>query len=245
MGRHSASDDDTAEAVPGWLLAVDPSRPAPRRHRAEPDPDDEDTQVIAAPEQVAPAATLPVQDVAPEPVPPEHVRPAPETEFPSAIPVSLEAWFDDGDGRAGGAAPEAALHTGPLDTGPLHTGPLHTEPLLDSGPLIDADALAAADELTTAQEAAALAAAKAVRSGPKQQRRESGTQADLRLLRTNRRVRAECLGAIVLTFAVYTAVMLVIGRVGDYSFWVWIPIVVSCVAFGACLDAAHRRAGSG
>jgi hypothetical protein len=74
---------------------------------------------------------------------------------------------------------------------------------------------------------------------------ESGTHADLRLLRERPRVRAWAAAAVVVPFVLYTLVMLVIGRTDVFVLWLWIPIVTAGVSVGAVLDVAHKRqAGS-
>lgn len=72
--------------------------------------------------------------------------------------------------------------------------------------------------------------------------KESGTRADLRLLRRNSAVRARCIAAVLVSFLLYTIVLVIIGRTGVYLFWVWIPIVLSGVLVGTFLDLAHRDA---
>jgi hypothetical protein len=72
-------------------------------------------------------------------------------------------------------------------------------------------------------------------------RTESDTQADLRLLRESNAVRAQCLAALVVSFALYTVVLLVISHLGSYLFWIWVPIVLAGVLVGAVLDTAHKR----
>jgi hypothetical protein len=72
-------------------------------------------------------------------------------------------------------------------------------------------------------------------------KKESGTRADLRILREDRGVRWRCLAAVLVSFAVYTLVMLATGRMGSYAYWIWIPIVLSGVLVGTVLDWAHRR----
>ena len=67
-------------------------------------------------------------------------------------------------------------------------------------------------------------------------------EADLRILRQNSAVRAQAVGAVIAAFLVYTVVMIVLGRTGDYLLWLWIPIVASGVLVGLVLDLAHRRA---
>jgi hypothetical protein len=67
-----------------------------------------------------------------------------------------------------------------------------------------------------------------------------GSRGDLQLLRTRPRLRAACAGAVVVCFAIFTVVLIVLGRSDVYLIWLWIPIVVSGVAIGALLDRAHR-----
>jgi len=66
--------------------------------------------------------------------------------------------------------------------------------------------------------------------------------ADLRLLREKPALRARCAAAVIVPFLLYTAVMVVIGRVDGYLLWVWIPTVTAGVTVGTFLDVAHRRA---
>ena len=73
-------------------------------------------------------------------------------------------------------------------------------------------------------------------------RTESGTHADLTLLREDPAVRARCAAAVIVPFLLYTVVLVVLGRAGVYLVWVWVPIVLAGVSVGAFLDAAHRRA---
>ena len=78
-------------------------------------------------------------------------------------------------------------------------------------------------------------------TGP-EPRTESGTHADLTLLRENPAVRARCAAAVIVPFLLYTVVLVVLGRAGVILVWVWIPVVLAGVSVGAFLDAAHRRA---
>lgn len=73
-------------------------------------------------------------------------------------------------------------------------------------------------------------------------RAESGTHADLRLLREKPALRARCAAAVIVPFLLYTAVLAVIGRADIYLLWVWIPTVTAGIAVGTFLDVAHRRA---
>lgn len=95
----------------------------------------------------------------------------------------------------------------------------------------------------TRERAQHKAAAKRARLERKRARWEKGSRADLHMLRHNTAVRLQCIAVVVLAFAGYTAVMLELGRdMRSYLFWIWIPIVVSGVLVGACLDLAHHRA---
>lgn len=67
-----------------------------------------------------------------------------------------------------------------------------------------------------------------------------GSRGDLQLLRTRPRLQAACAGAVVVCFAIFTVVLIVLGRSDLYLIWLWVPIVVSGVAIGALLDRAHR-----
>lgn len=103
----------------------------------------------------------------------------------------------------------------------------------------DGEARAAADTGPADQPGAVLE--PAVATGD---RTESGTRADLRLLRRDSAVRARCLAAVVVSFLLYTLVMVIVGRTDRYLFWLWIPIVLSGVLVGTVLDLAQRAAGS-
>ena len=71
-------------------------------------------------------------------------------------------------------------------------------------------------------------------------RRQSGTKADLRLLRQNGAVRAQCLAAVLVPFLLYTLAVVVVGRIDVYLVWIWIPIVLCGVLVGVVLDLGHR-----
>lgn len=87
--------------------------------------------------------------------------------------------------------------------------------------------------------------AETVATGPaaadKAVRREGGTHADLRLLRERPALRARCAAAVVVPFVGYIVVLLIIGQLGSFLLWAWIPTVTAGVSVGSFLDAAHRR----
>jgi hypothetical protein len=70
---------------------------------------------------------------------------------------------------------------------------------------------------------------------------ETDTQADLRVLRENSAVRARSIAGVLVSFLLYTVVMIVIGQTAMYLVWIWIPIVVAGVLVGVVLDLAHRQ----
>ncbi|HJQ43468.1 MAG TPA: hypothetical protein VJ831_10320 [Jatrophihabitantaceae bacterium] len=69
---------------------------------------------------------------------------------------------------------------------------------------------------------------------------ESGGAADLRLLREDPSLRARCAAAVAVPFAIYTVVMIVIGKVNLYLLWVWLPTVLAGILVGMFLDRAHK-----
>src|SRR5690349_1961242 len=120
----------------------------------------------------------------------------------------------------------------------------------DAFPTVELDVIAVASEQPpTAHEPAPgdvrtenKAAEQAAKAEGKQARRDSGTRADLRMLRQNGAVRAQALAAVIVSFLLYTIVMVVIGSTNVYLQWVWIPIVASGFLVGLVLDLGHRRA---
>lgn len=121
-----------------------------------------------------------------------------------------------------------------------------TATMIIAAPEAEPAATAAAPD----QKAAAARIRQEQKAAAKQQRRErkaargeTNTRADLRMLRNNRAVRLQCFLVVLIAFGGYTAVMLGLGRGSNsYLRWIWIPIVLSGVLVGACLDLAHRRA---
>jgi len=110
-------------------------------------------------------------------------------------------------------------------------------------PEVEAESTAEAEETTDAEPAAEAETPKPDKRDRKAARSESNTRADLRMLRHNRALRLQCLLVVVIAFGAYTAVMLGVHDTSEtYLRWIWIPIVLSGVLVGACLDLAHRRA---
>jgi hypothetical protein len=105
-------------------------------------------------------------------------------------------------------------------------------------------AKAAAAEAAAAEPVAPPAekAKKAKKKRTKKDGSETNTQADLRLLRENSAVRARCIAAILVSFLLYTVVMVVLSRADSYLLWLWIPIVMSGFLVGFVLDLAHKAA---
>jgi hypothetical protein len=55
-------------------------------------------------------------------------------------------------------------------------------------------------------------------------------------------VRARAIAAVVVPFALYVVVMVVIGRGDRFVLFLWAPILVAGVLVGAVLDLGHRDA---
>lgn len=55
------------------------------------------------------------------------------------------------------------------------------------------------------------------------------------------RIRAAL--AVLAPFALYVLVLAVLGRLDVFLPWVWIPVIVAGVAFGAVLDLGFGKAG--
>lgn len=123
---------------------------------------------------------------------------------------------------------------GVIDAAPPQAAP---QPPRDVGPAPDKK------NAKAAQKAERKAAQKAERKAArKAQRGESGTRADLRVLREQPAVRAQVIGVVIAAFLIYTLVLLVLGRTDKYVLWLWVPIVACGVLVGLVLDLAHRRA---
>jgi hypothetical protein len=117
--------------------------------------------------------------------------------------------------------------------------PPMAEPTIDKAA---AKAAKQAEKTAEAQrKAEQKAAQKAAQQARKAERGESGTRADLRVLREQPAVRAQVIGAVIASFLIYTLVLLVLGHTDKYLIWLWVPIVVCGVLVGLVLDLAHRR----
>lgn len=109
----------------------------------------------------------------------------------------------------------------------------------------------APDDDDTANAAASAAGSSATTTTPAQDEsvgtgpasaHQSGTHADLQMLRENPALRARCIAAAVVPFLLYTVVLVVVGRADLYLVWVWIPIVLAGILVGTMLDLGHRSA---
>jgi hypothetical protein len=98
------------------------------------------------------------------------------------------------------------------------------------------------DTASDAVSAGASAAGRAM-SEPEVAAKQTPTQADLRLLRTEAGLRAQCAAAVVVPFLLYTLVLVAVSRTDVYLVWLWIPTVLAGVLVGSFLDRAHDRAG--
>lgn len=71
-----------------------------------------------------------------------------------------------------------------------------------------------------------------------------GTAADVRLLRADRRLRVRAVTALLAPFVLYVLVLTALGRTDRLVLFLWAPIVLAGVLFGAVLDRGHRRAAA-
>jgi hypothetical protein len=85
-------------------------------------------------------------------------------------------------------------------------------------------------------------AERVAEAGPVPARKASGTRGDLALLRADRALRIRACVAVLAPFVLYVLLLAVLGRLDALVLWVWIPVIVAGVAFGAVLDAGYRRA---
>lgn len=69
---------------------------------------------------------------------------------------------------------------------------------------------------------------------------ELGTRGDLQLLREHPAIRARCIAAALVPFALYTIGMIAAGAARDFAVWVWVPIVVAGICVGLVLDLGFR-----
>ena len=138
---------------------------------------------------------------------------------------------------------DAATLTLIRDSGPTTGRHPTVDPDEAAQPEVEAERTAEAEETTDAARDAEAETPKPDKRDRKAARGESNTRADLRMLRHNRALRLQCLLVVVIAFGAYTAVMLGMHHTSNtYLRWIWIPIVLSGVLVGACLDLAHRRA---
>jgi hypothetical protein len=50
--------------------------------------------------------------------------------------------------------------------------------------------------------------------------------------------------ALIAPFVALLVVLLLLGRVGSFLIWIWIPPIPAGVAIGNLLDLAHRKAAT-
>jgi ABC-type transport system involved in cytochrome c biogenesis permease subunit len=83
-------------------------------------------------------------------------------------------------------------------------------------------------------------------ASPKAAKGGSSTAADLALLRRHPAVRNRVLGAVLVPFVLYAALLLAVGAKGvTYLLWIWIPLVSAGVLAGLLLDRAHKQHAAG
>jgi hypothetical protein len=72
-------------------------------------------------------------------------------------------------------------------------------------------------------------------------RGSQSSAADLELLRDHSDVRARVIAGAVVPFLIYSLVMYLTGRLGEYLLWAWVPLIAAGVLAGSMLDAAYRK----
>jgi hypothetical protein len=73
------------------------------------------------------------------------------------------------------------------------------------------------------------------------QRGDSATQQDLAMLRSDPALRNRVAAAVVVPFALTAVVLTVVGELGSFFDWIWIPLISAGVLAGLLLDSAQRR----
>ncbi len=184
------------------------------RHSA---PDDDDGDLLVA-------EAAPVQ---------ERPRPRPRHAVADAELVRTEIIEPELVERAADAPPRDVVDAVVVED---ETYPVR--PAEDVGPIAELTSPPRPAPVAPAEPVAAPAAAPAPALKPA---RERPSRTDLRLLRSSSSLRARCLAAVLLPFILYTIVLVVIGRVDAYLFWIWIPAILAGVLFGAQLDGAQKR----
>ena len=105
-----------------------------------------------------------------------------------------------------------------------------------------AEPMSAPTSAQTPTPAPTLAPTPASTATPARARREGGTAADWRLLRTDSALRNRVIAAALVPFVLYAVVLVVIGRTDTFAVWVWLPLITAGIGSGLLLDAAHARA---
>jgi hypothetical protein len=253
VGRHSAGDDDAAEAP----TIVAPETPAVRRGRHSRSEDDEDTGPLPGGLSRPPAERAAAQDEQPtellrlDALRGEALRA--ESRGVGARPADAGAADDGAADDAGldellAGEPEEAV-TAELPVHPPEPAPEPkptyvpepapgVEP--ESGTEPEPRTQPAAAAKGTAQDASPPTGSAAEPAG-RPARTGHSTGEDLALLRSRPDVRNRVIAAVVVPFVLYVAVMLVLGAPpARYLIWIWIPLISAGVLAGLILDAAHR-----
>ncbi len=116
------------------------------------------------------------------------------------------------------------------------------EAALEAGEPVEPVDVAEPAEPAEPVEAAEPAAPAEPAQPSKRGRAAQSTAADLALLRRHGDVRNRVLGAALVPFVLYAAVLLVLTTTGvQYLLWIWIPMVTAGVLVGFVLDSGHKR----
>jgi hypothetical protein len=217
MGRHSASRDDEDEAAEAAALG-DPATRSGRHARIE--------DALSGP------AAAPASDADDDP----RTGPKPRPRSAEEPLVDLDEVAVD-DGPLGLIADQMTEPVQPLPVEQVTVQLPPVEQVTVQLPLVAEPPVAERRVAEPPVEPAGEPAIASSRAG----RGNQSTAADLALLREHSEVRARVLAAIVVPFVLYTAVLYLIGSIGVYLIWVWIPLVTAGILSGTILDAEHRR----
>lgn len=251
MGRHSTPDDEGG-AEPRVVAVLDVatllgrhsgSTGAIRRvHAAEVDAADEVDSVDAVDEEPAEAAARPGQKPRPALVVDDlaaEKRSAPEN---PADQVGLDLIED-----ALAAIPVEVPAEVPVEAAPeAHTAQI--APIGEPEPAVaeaSTTQILAIEEPLAVEQTAPVAATPdeaPVDPAPKGARASS---VDLALIRGHGDVRARCAAGLLVPFALYVVVLLLIGSfaVTTFLLWIWIPLISAGILVGHFLDSGHKRYG--
>jgi hypothetical protein len=118
-----------------------------------------------------------------------------------------------------------------------------TDPLtvVEPSPGPEVAVLAAVPETEPAAPTAPPAQPPRPRPRPSPRRAIQGSALDLKLIRAHPDVRNRCLAALLVPFVIYVVILLLAGSMDRFVIYVFAPIIIASVLFGATLDHAHKH----